>query len=285
MELTTDTSGLFDFYLNNLAGSTPYFHFTTEQTWNQSFFEDTDFEGVPKFKELSTIVARKAGQIDSFIQFGLSNYGYDEHGEKDFLNPIAVIRHIYFLKDSQAVGQKLLDEALNYFRQKGFSHYYAFFHAFGLSFTSSHGKLANNFDYIEALLLENGFKIEHENLYYRKILKNESALETKLDLEHTPNPNEDTETLTFYLDKKPIGQCNIFYLPDGNRVYLRWIFLIDEYQNKGYGSQMMAALCHYLYQKNYQELHTDTADSNFRAQHYYLKNNFSEMGRTRSYQV
>ncbi|MBO0475251.1 GNAT family N-acetyltransferase [Enterococcus ureasiticus] len=285
IKLTNDKKNLFDYYINNLAELAPYFHLTTKQTWKKSCFEDTDFEGKQKFKELFTVVAREDEQIEGFIQFGLSSYGYDENGEKDFLKPIAVIRQIYFSERKETIGQKLINEALNYFKQNNFSQYYAFFHALGMSFTSSHGKLSKNFDCIENLLLNNGFKIEHANVYYRKILQNEFVTKNKLILKHDCNLNECTDNITFLLETEPIGKCNIFYLPDGKRVYLRWIFLADEFQNKGYGSQSMKLLCKYLYQKNCTELHTDTADSNFRAQRYYLKNNFSDLGRTRSYLV
>jgi RimJ/RimL family protein N-acetyltransferase len=66
-------------------------------------------------------------------------------------------------------------------------------------------------------------------------------------------------------------------------VFLRWIYVNDEVQNRGVGSQAMAALKNWLISKGMTRLDTDTALDNCRAQHYYEKNGFTREGITRSY--
>ena len=65
--------------------------------------------------------------------------------------------------------------------------------------------------------------------------------------------------------------------------FLRWIYVIDEVQNQGVGSKCMTALKKWLYDQGMNRLDTDTALDNYRAQHYYEKNDFTREGITRSY--
>lgn len=54
-------------------------------------------------------------------------------------------------------------------------------------------------------------------------------------------------------------------------------------QNHGIGTQCMQTLKYDLYQQGIQQLDTDTASTNLRAQHFYIKNQFHDKGITRSY--
>nr|WP_269092885.1 GNAT family N-acetyltransferase [Enterococcus sp. BWR-S5] len=92
-----------------------------------------------------------------------------------------------------------------------------------------------------------------------------------------------TQMFTFYEGEQAVGQANVAFLPENAIAYLRWIFMLDEHQNKGFGTQALQLLFAFLIDEGMTELHTDTADNNMRAQHVYEKNGFEHLGITRSY--
>ncbi|MGL4695431.1 GNAT family N-acetyltransferase [Enterococcus larvae] len=278
---------LYEYYNNYLVGTTPYDHQVSRISWDRSFFEDTDYDGDKKYKELETYCSLAAdGTINGFIQWGLSNYGYDEDGEKNVERSTGIIRQFHFLKNQKAVGKELLETAIMSFQEKGVKMSYAFFHALGMTCTGNHGKLHESMTEAAELLFENGFSVEHTNVYYVKNLKSlVEHEECSLAIKQAEKTENQTQMLTFYEEGQAVGQANIAFLPENPIAYLRWIFMLDDHQNKGFGTQALQLIFAFLSQEGIIELHTDTADTNKRAQHVYEKNGFEHSGITRSYMV
>lgn len=276
---------LYEYYCANLVGTAPYYHEASKKQWLESFYEDRDYEGDKKYSELVTYCSQSdAGIINGFIQFGVSSYGYDEEGEKSFKTRTGVIRQLHFLEGQTVVGQKLFKTAVDYFQERTVPLSYAFFHALGLTCTGNHGKLHESMPEIAALLLNNGFGIEHTNVYYKKNLQvAKEKIESTLHIKRAVKTEHHTQMFTFYEKEEAVGQANIAFLPETSIAYLRWIFMLDDQQNKGFGTQALQLIFEYLSQQGITELHTDTADANSRAQHVYEKNGFQHLGLTRSY--
>ena len=85
------------------------------------------------------------------------------------------------------------------------------------------------------------------------------------------------------IDDRCVGAGEIVYLPQGEICYLKWIYIDESEQGKGYATAAVKKLCADLYNSGIRRLDTDTADGNIIAQKLYLKTGFKDMGRTRSY--
>lgn len=91
------------------------------------------------------------------------------------------------------------------------------------------------------------------------------------------------QEFTITADGKTVGAGALVYLPQGEICYLKWIYIYDTEQGKGYASAALLTIFSELYSKGLRRLDTDTADGNLIAQKLYEKVGFTDMGRTRSY--
>ncbi|MBQ9841731.1 MAG: hypothetical protein IJO42_01330 [Clostridia bacterium] len=106
--------------------------------------------------------------LSVFIQYGKTAFGFNDRGAISPDISHCIIRNLYFNENRVDAGQLLLKEAADAFSASDMV--YAFFHYFGMSCFARHGKLFEQNTYIENLLKENGFEIEHENVYYSSVL-------------------------------------------------------------------------------------------------------------------
>ena len=90
-----------------------------------------------------------------------------------------VIRNFYFPDEQKEVGIMLLSETVNALLDNS-DRVYAFFHYFGMFCYARHGKLFEGFGMIHDLLMQNGFAIEHENVYYSSTLDSEKNTDINL---------------------------------------------------------------------------------------------------------
>ena len=273
-----ETENLEQVYRYQLQLSSPYFFSVDYDTWKKSFIDDVDGEGRPLFKELCVKGAYDENEPIGFVQYGKTAVGFDDRGEISSDVSYCVIRNLYFDENRADVGQLLLKEAMDSFPSS--ETVYAFFHYFGMSCFARHGKLFERYDYIEKLLKENGFAVEHENVYYSSALGCDETSEVELHLHSLTKGNQ--QCMDFVLSGNQVGGCELHFLDD-KTAYLRWIYVNDALTGKGIGTQCMNALKRWLYQKGITRLDTDTAVSNVIAQHYYEKNRFTREGITRSY--
>jgi ribosomal protein S18 acetylase RimI-like enzyme len=261
-----------------MSFETPYFFATDFEAWQKSFTDDIDGEGRTLFKELSAKAVYDNDELTGFVQYGKTAFGFDDNGEISNAVSYPVIRNLYFKEGRADVGKMLFDEAVSTFADN--ERVYSFFHYFGMSCFARHGKLFEKHNHIEALLTENGFELEHENVYYS------STLSGSEDSDATVEPHGLTkgshQYIDFKLDGAQVGGCEVHYL-DENTVYLRWIYVNGDITGKGIGTKCMTALKSFIYQKSFKRFDTDTALNNLVAQHYYEKNNFIREGITRSY--
>ena len=190
-----------------------------------------------------------------------------------------MIRALCFDEGREAAGQQLLQAAMDAFAAR--DRMYAFFHYFGMSCFARHGKLFEGFPWIEALLRQNGFQVEHENVYYSCLLSNPTDSPVTLRGQDMTAGNQ--QTFDFLLDGRQVGGCEVHYVKPRGVAYLRWIYVNGDLQGQGIGTKCMQALKAFLWEKDFARLDTDTALNNHIAQRYYIKTGFTRAGITRSY--
>ncbi len=244
-----------------------------------SMLQDVDGEGRNLFKDIVTKTAYDGEKIVGFIQYGNTNFGFDASGEISGLVSYPVIRMLYYNEDCEEAGRSLLQTALAHFGNVG--PIYAFFHYFGMSCNARHGKLFEKYGYIENLLKDCGFVVEHENVYYASEIQN--AADAGVQLVWGDKTVGGQQTCDFILDGKSIGGCEIHYVNPGETAYLRWIYVNGDVQNQGLGTKCMQSLKASLQTMGVIRFDTDTAIGNLQAQHYYEKNGFLREGITRSF--
>jgi len=272
---------LYDYYIK-IAFSIPYYHSVSFETWSASMFADCDSDGATLFDELLTFAVSDEVEIVGFIQFGISSFIFNQNGDKEHGVPAGIIRNIHYERDE--AGAKLITLALDYFDVSAVDKRWAFFHAFGMTCNARHGKLHSSVFYIEDLLFRHGFEKEHENVYYKKLLSEESlATVSKITLEYSPQTAAELQNFEIIAGGEHVGGGELTYLPQGEMCYLTWIYIAPDYQKKGYAVAALHRLFCDLSANGVTRIDTDTADGNEAAQKLYEKVGFENMGRTRSY--
>ncbi len=268
-----------DIFLKNRKGVPYYYPETSIDSWRDSFFHDKDFDGKPLFKELETYLLIIDNLVEGWIQFGLSSFVFAGN-QKDYSKSYGIIRDLYFNNHiSQNHILDLLKMSENYFAKYELKTIYAYFHYFGMSCYSRQGKLHESEFYIEDILVKNKYVIEHENIYYAKLIEKEQSKDQDLKLTFS----KDNTNIDFVLNEEVIGQCIINYIKTSQRAFMRWIGIKKEYRERGYGSRYLNCLLHYLSKEGYRYLETDTASNNIVAQNFYNRNGFVNKGIMRSY--
>lgn len=264
-------------YFKQIAA--PYYFPVSYEEWEKSFFHDIDNLGKKLFSELYTQGAYEDGVLVGFVQYGLSSFGFDEHGEISEDVSYQIIRNLYYDRNHPDAGKALLEEAVHHFDSQ--ERIYAFFHYFGMSCYARHGKLFERYDYIKDLLEKQGFVIEHENVYYS--MDEISCNEKEIEVKWSEPTLGSTRCAEFLLNHEWIGECEVHFISAERIAYLRWIYIDEKKQNQKLGSRSMKALLYDISNAGYKKLDTDTAMTNEIAQHYYEKNGFKREGVTRSF--
>ena len=174
----TDTYNLKDIYDFQLSFKTPYFFDVEFEDWKKSFADDIDGEGRKLFKELFVKAVYDEKVLLGFVQYGKTAFGFDDKGEISSEISYPVIRNLYFKEDRADAGELLINEAMQNFGSD--KQVYAFFHYFGMTCFARHGKLFENNAQIDSLLKDNGFEVEHENVYYSSVLTESKNSEVTL---------------------------------------------------------------------------------------------------------
>lgn len=215
-----------------------------------------------------------------FVQYGHSAIGFDESGAVTSGVSYPIIRQLYFASGDEKIGRCLLDRARAALACEN-ERVYAFFHYFGLSCYARHGKLFEGCDHVHRLLLEAGFQIEHENVYYSSLLTGVEPADAALCWHETTAGRQ--ASCDFLLRGRPVGGCEVHFLEQAEIAYLRWIYVDENLRGQGIGSMCMAALKSDLFRRGIRRFDTDTALANTTAQRYYERNRFTREGLTRSY--
>lgn len=274
----TGINNLKDIYDFQLRFQTPYFYDVDFETWEKSFSDDIDGEGRVLFKELDVKAVYDEDELVGFVQYGKTAFGFAANGEISSEISYPVIRNFYFKEGREDAGAMLLDEAMKSLTDT--ERVYAFFHYFGMTCFARHGKLFENHAHIETLLKENGFIIEHENVYYSSVLSGGESSEVTLTANDLTKGGH--QYIDFKLGENHVGGCEVHYL-DSKTAFLRWIYVNGDIVGKGIGTKCMISLKNFLFDKGIRRFDTDTALDNTVAQHYYEKNNFTKEGITKSY--
>lgn len=258
----------------------PYNYEVEFSVWEKSYLNDVDGEGRTLFSELTTVGAYLNSKLIGFIQYGKTAFGFDDKGEISDTVSYAVIRNFYYEERQEEAGINLLGEAIKDLSNTS-SRIYAFFHYFGMSCYARHGKLFEEFKHIHNLLEQNGFVVEHENVFYSTILNSVECEAINLKWHEATLGRQ--QFCEFVVEKDIVGVCEIHFLEQENIAYLRWIFINENICGKGIGSACMAALKTELFNKGIKQFDTDTALTNKVAQYFYEKNGFIKEGITKSY--
>lgn len=257
----------------------PYMFHVDFEEWKKSMFYDIDGDGRTLFKTLYTKGIYLKEKLVGYIQYGKTAFGFNRQGEISNEVSHSVIRSLYFEKHNIDIGSSLIEYALK--ELKATERIYAFFHYFGMSCYARHGKLFESLEYIKNLLIKYGFVIEHENIYYSSKIEKEEN--NKIQINWKGLTEGQQQYCDFILDNTCVGGCEVHFLKQKEIAYLRWIFINEEFKNKGIGSKCLKSLRYNLYKKGIRRFDTDTALNNIVAQHYYEKNNFKKEGITRSF--
>ena len=274
----TDNLNLNAIYDFQLSFATPYFYNVDFESWKNSFENDIDGESRVLFKELTVKAVYDEDELVGFVQYGKTAFGFADNGDITSEVSYPVIRNFYFKEGRDEAGKMLLNEAMKGLNTE--ERVYAFFHYFGMTCFARHGKLFESHTHIEALLKENGFIIEHENVYYSSVLNSEETSEVTIVANDKSKGNH--QYIEFRLDGNQVGGCEVHYLDD-TTAFLRWIYVNGDIVGKGIGTKCMTALKSFLYKQGITRFDTDTALDNTVAQHYYEKNDFTREGITKSY--
>ncbi|MBQ8834866.1 MAG: GNAT family N-acetyltransferase [Oscillospiraceae bacterium] len=274
---------LFDYWRSQCTA--PYHFPMTGDQWYQSMYEDVDGDGHPLFSTLivkcSRTTCQKDGEFTGLIEYGETAFGFDTSGEISSDVHHNVIRILCFDRDKPEVGEQLLHAALDHFGTE--QRIYAFFHYFGMTACARHGKLHESSPHVEALLLNNGFTVEHENIYYARILSPKDTADDTISLRWSDLSPGGCREFAALTEGVEVGWGQVHFLPQGDIAYLRWIYVDEKRQHQGLGTAIMRQLFAELYQLGIRRFDTDTALSNTAAQHYYEKTGFANAGITRSY--
>lgn len=276
----TELNDLYQAYDYQQRLHVPYYFSTDFETWKTSFLQDTDGEGRLLFRSLQAKAAWDGDRLVGFIQYGSTAFGFDDCGEISDQVSYPVIRAFFFDRGREDAAALLLRPALQDFAAAG--RVYAFFHYFGMTCFARHGKLFQQQDWIREFLLQNGFVVEHENVYYSAVLS--APADSPVALRTHDLTAGRHKVFDFMLEDGQIGGCEVHYVST-HTAYLRWIYVNDTLQNRGIGSACMDTLKAQLYRQGITRLDTDTALDNLRAQRYYEKNRFTREGITRSFHL
>lgn len=268
-------------YINRHDANVPYHFAVSFERWRECMLCDVDDDGTPLFAQLVTLVLLNKGQIEGYIQYGVTSFGFADDGERDFAKRYAIIRKLHFLPEAEKASL-LIEGANGFFAAANMGQSHAFFHYFGMSCYARQGKLHASQFYIEKLLLKYGYEKEHENVYYtRPLFKAEQGEAGELVFSY----GNGGQSIGFYAGGAKIGGCELNTTFSKTTCFLKWIYIDERYAHQGFGTRCMHKLCQHLCQLGFDRLDTDTADGNDRAQGYYDKTGFANMGRMRSYRT
>lgn len=288
IDITKDNAMILFDYWKGIGKGIPYFYETTYEAFVSSIFFDK-FNNMEILKVNFVKAAIDRDRVVGFIQYGVPGFHYTESGELLNDPDIGVIRNLYFDRDQMDVGNKLIDTALEYFKNKCYENLYAFYHAMGMSCNGNHGKLHDNFSYIGQLLFAKGFQIEHENVYY-SIELNERSLNQRisyrLKIYGQANGLQRFDLMdgVELVANAEIKHLNSYTGITGeDKVYLVWIGIKQARKGMGIGTNFIEQIMNYCLSKGYKYMHADTALNNIDAQKFYEKNGFINRGITRSF--
>lgn len=281
-ELTQDLEmELYKFFMIHRCSVPYYYNHVEFKEWRKSFLEDYDYNGDVLFRDLKTYLLIKQNKIQGFIQYGLTNFTLSTRG-KEFKEKYGIIRNFYVQKDIIVEDVNgLLEKSRVYFNENKIENTYAYFHYFGMSCFARQGKLHESEFYIENHLKRLGYLREHENKYYSKILSESQINPEEINFIYS----NESQSIVFKKGKYKIGACELYFVPNSKICFLKQIYINNDFLHQGLGTKCMNKLCYELHSKGFEILEVDTTDDNIRAQKFYMKNGFTDLGKMRSYYI
>ncbi|MGB8984306.1 MAG: GNAT family N-acetyltransferase [Anaerolineales bacterium] len=274
-------------YWKKLGEQVPYFFPVSPEKWRECLLDDK-LENERLFPFQEVFVALEKGKVIGFIQYGQPAFAWDENGQLCCNPQIGVLRHFYFDEDRFDAAHLLFAAGESYMQQFEIRH--AFYHIFGMSCNAHHGKLHHSLEHVDRFLRGNGYRVEHENVYYSlELTECDPPCQDGLQLVPKPIVEPGIRNYEICLRDNLIGTLQIRFLDEltggatTDIACLTWIGIRQEFRGQGCGTRVLQRLAADLHGEHYRQLHLDTANTNRVAQHFYERFGFENRGITRCY--
>lgn len=284
IEINDENAKLVYPYFVNLHAVVPYLFLCTQEDFTQSLLHETS-EGDEMFAQLYTYAIMQGTKVKGLVQYGIPNYEVNYDGERLTNRKIGVLRNIYFGLDSFREGRILVNRALEYFKQQGIESIRAFPHEYGMRVFGYHGKLYKSEYLVRFYLAWTGWKVNVESIYYTKSLKRLTAQRENRGYSFKEEQvEEDIQFFTICKYNKVIGGVQFHYVNHGKCAYMDFIYLSEEYQGRGWGSEAMWQMMILLKSRGIQRIDTDMEKMNAIGQRFLEKCEFGKLGHSYSYE-
>ncbi len=259
----------------------PYCFDVDQNTWIESVLNDT-LCGEKMFSSTEVLCALQGGRMLGFVQIGTPRFLFTP--ERTLASKgVGILRQIVFSEQAPEVGDLLLEAASSRFGSTLYAHY----HALGLRCCAYHGKLHESMAHVEAALLRQGFRVEHQNAYcclqLSKAHLSCQALCVSRATEHDK---------TIYALHR-VGRCtaravvrSLGGLTGGAAAHVAYLVELSvaaDVRSQGVGGKFVRWISAELHRTSHTEIHTDTAAENTSARRFYEREGFEARGMTRSY--
>lgn len=271
-------------YFSELHTVIPYVFLSSQENFAQSLLHDTS-EGDEMFAELYTYAILSDSKVKGIVQYGIPNYEVRYDGERLYNSKIGVIRLLYFGLSTMSEGATLMKRALDFFKIRGVHSIKCFPHEYGLKVFAYHGKLYHSEHLVHWYLKMHGWKVSATSYYYTKSLKRMEKVSENRGYSFIGEiVGEEIEFFTICKHEKPIGGMQIHYVNNEKCAYMDFIYLTDEYQGRGWGSEALWQFMLILKEHGIQRMDTDMEEMNAIGQRLLEKCKFGKLGKSSSYE-
>lgn len=284
VEINDENVGLVYPFFVNLHVMIPYMFLCTQEELANSLLHEVS-EGDQMFAELYTYAIVQGDKVSGLIQYGIPNYEVLYDGERNYDSRIGVIRLLYFNLSCIKEGKDLMKKALRFFMDKKITSLKAFPHEYGMKVFGYHGKLYKSEYFVYWYLRLNHWKVSVRSIYYTKSLKRMQKVSENRG--YSFKAEEEIEGIQYFTIckyEKPIGGVQFHYVNNHTVAYMDFIYLSQEYQGRGWGSEAMWQLMLYLREKNIQRIDTDMEEMNAIGQRFLEKCKFGKLGESYSFE-
>lgn len=284
IEINDENAQLVYPFFVSLHAVVPYLFLCSQEDFIQSLLHETS-EGDEMFAQLFTYAIVKGTKVKGLVQYGIPNYEVNYDGERFYHHRIGVLRQVYFDLSTMGECRSLVHRAMDYFQSQQVSTIRAFPHEYGMSVFGYHGKLYQSEYLVRMYLFFAGWRVDVESIYYTKSLKRLGNVGENRG--YSFKKEEVEKNIQFYTIckyEKAIGGVQFHLVNHGKCAYMDFIYLSDEYQGRGWGSEAMWQIMSLLKAMGVVRIDTDMEKMNAIGQRFLEKCEFGKLGKSYSYE-